>query len=347
MGNPARPKKPSILIIYTGGTIGMAVDPKTGQLAPVNFAEISLQLPELIYFDLNIETISFDPPIDSSEVEPDMWIRLATTIGKHYEKFDGFVILHGTDTMSYSASALGYLLENLGKPVIFTGSQLPIGILRTDGKENLISSIEIAAASLNNSPVITEVCIFFQNKLFRGNRTTKYNVEYFNAFRSDNYPPLAETGINIRYNHHLISRPDKNLKLKVHEKMNNDVAILKIFPGITKKLINAVLNVGGLKGVVLETYGAGNAPAGSWFISEIESAVKKGIVILNVSQCAIGSVDMNKYQTGKRLQEAGVISGNNITTEAAVTKLMFIFALTSNAEDIRSFIKSSLRGEIN
>lgn len=347
MGNTARIKKPSILIIYTGGTIGMAADPKTGQLAPVNFAEISLQLPELIYFDLDIETISFSPPIDSSEVEPEMWIKLAETIGKHYDEFDGFVILHGTDTMSYSASALSYLLENLGKPVIFTGSQLPIGMLRTDGKENLISSIEIAAASMNNLPVVPEVCIFFQNKLFRGNRTRKYNVEYFNAFRSDNYPPLAETGIYIKYNHDLINRPGKDMKLKVHQKMNNDVAILKIFPGITKKLINAVLSVEGLKGVVLETYGAGNAPTGSWFIEELESAVKRGIVILNVSQCAIGSVDMNKYQTGKRLQEAGILSGNNITTEAAVTKLMFIFALTTDVEVIRSLIKSSVRGEIN
>lgn len=199
-------KRPSILIIYTGGTIGMAVNPRTGDLTPVNFVEISKQLPELIRFDFNIKSISFTPPIDSSEIEPDMWIRLATTIGENYNDFDGFVILHGTDTMAYSASALSFLLEKLGKPVIFTGSQLPIGMLRTDGKENLISSIEIAASKIYDSPAVPEVCIFFQNKLFRGNRTTKHNVEYFNAFRSDNYPPLAETGVHIKYNHPAIKK---------------------------------------------------------------------------------------------------------------------------------------------
>jgi L-asparaginase len=339
--------KPSILIIYTGGTIGMTIDPKTGELSPVDFSGISNQLPELIRFDLEIKTISFTPPIDSSEVEPELWIDLAATIGKHYDEFDGFVILHGTDTMAYSASALSFLLENLGKPVIFTGSQLPIGMLRTDGKENLISSIEIAAAKINNAPAVPEVCVFFQNKLFRGNRTTKHNVEYFNAFRSDNYPELAETGINIKYNHNAILRPDKNKKLIVHSAMDNNIAILKIFPGITKKVLNAILTIDGLKGVVMETYGAGNAPTASWFISEIESAIEKGVLILNVSQCASGSVDMNQYKTGKRLSEAGVLSGYDITSEAAVTKMMFLFAQYSDVEQIRSFINLQIRGEIN
>jgi L-asparaginase len=274
------PKKPAILIIYTGGTIGMALDPETGNLSPVNFVEISKQLPELIRFDLDIKATSFSPPIDSSEIEPALWIRLAKIIEEQYDKFDGFVILHGTDTMAYSASALSFLMENLGKPVIFTGSQLPIGVLRTDGKENLITSIEIAAAKINNSPVVPEVCIFFQNKLYRGNRTKKYSVDFFNAFRSENYPPLAEAGIKIEYNYHAINYPYGGKKLKLYTRLDNNVAILKVFPGITGKLINSVLNTEGLKAVIIETYGSGNAPTGSWFISEIESAIKKGITLL-------------------------------------------------------------------
>ena len=325
----------------------MAVNPQTGDLIPVNFYEISIQLPELIRFDFDLKTISFSPPVDSSEIEPGMWIRLASTIGENYDKYDGFVILHGTDTMAYSASALSFLLENLGKPVIFTGSQLPIGMLRTDGKENLISSIEIAAEKKNNLPVVPEVCVFFQNRLFRGNRTTKHNVEYFNAFRSDNYPLLAETGINIKYNLAAINHPDKNTGLKVYSGMSTDIAILKIFPGITKKLLRAVFDTEGLKAVILETYGSGNAPTGSWFIAEIERAVRLGIIILNVSQCTTGSVDMSKYPTGKRLYEAGVLSGHDITTEAAVTKMMFLLAQKYDNKEIRSFINRSIRGEIN
>jgi L-asparaginase len=340
------PKRQSILIIYTGGTIGMSLDPETGNLRPVNFAEISKQLPELIRFDLDIKTISFTPPVDSSEIAPDMWIRLATAIGDHYDDFDGFVILHGTDTMAYSASALSFLLENLGKPVIFTGSQLPIGMLRTDGKENLITSIEIAAGKINNSPAVPEVCIFFQNKLFRGNRTTKYSVDYFNAFRSDNYPPLAETGIKIVYNYHAINYPYEDKKLKIYNSFDSNVAILKIFPGITNKLLQATFNTDGIKAVIIETYGAGNAPTASWFLSEIEAAVKRDIIVLNVSQCAAGSVDMNKYNTGKRLLEAGVLSGRDITTEAAITKIMFLLAQYTANKDIRTFINNSLRGEI-
>jgi L-asparaginase len=339
------PGKPSILIIYTGGTIGMALDHNTGELSPVNFFEISKQLPELLRFDLDIQSISFSPPVDSSEIEPGMWIRIASSIGEHYDEFDGFVILHGTDTMAYSASALSFLLENLSKPVIFTGSQLPLGMLRTDGKENLISAIEIAAAKSNNLPIVPEVCVFFQNRLFRGNRTTKHNVEYFNAFRSDNYPALAETGITIKYNHPAIIQADSKSRLKVHTSMNTDIAILKIFPGITNKLLRAIFNTENLKAVIMETYGAGNAPTGHWFISEIETAVKKGIIILNVSQCATGSVDMNRYSTGKRLHEAGVLSGHNITTEAAVTKLMFL--LTQDPGKIKPLLNSSIRGEIN
>ncbi len=339
-------KRSSILLIYTGGTIGMELNPKTGDLTPVNFGNIARELPELVRFDLDIKTVSFSPPLDSSEMGPEMWIRLALTIEEHYDSFDGFVVLHGTDTMAYSASALSFLLENLGKPIIFTGSQLPIGMLRTDGRENLITSIEIAAAEINDAPAVPEVCVFFQNKLFRGNRTTKYNVEYFNAFRSENYPPLAESGINIEFNYHAINYPYGDRKLKVYKEMDNNVAILKIFPGIKGNLLKRVFSTGGLKGVIMETYGAGNAPTASWFISEIEKAVERDILIVNVSQCTTGSVDMNKYNTGKRLQEAGVLSGYDMTTEAAVTKLMFLLAQAPNAKELRPLINSSIRGEI-
>lgn len=324
----------------------MVVDPVSGELSPVNFVDIYGQLPELIRFGFDIRTISFSPPEDSSEIEPELWTRLARTIEENYNNFDGFVILHGTDTMAYSASALSFLLENLDKPVIFTGSQLPLGMLRTDGKENLISSIEIAAARINGLPVVPEVCIFFQNKLFRGNRTTKHNVEYFNAFRSENYPALAETGIDIIYNHSAIKNPVTKTELKVHKHMDNNVAILKIFPGISQTFLNAFFNAGGLKAVIMETYGAGNAPTAQWFISEIEEAVRKGIIIINVTQCAAGSVEMTRYRTGKRLLEAGVVSGYDSTTEAAVTKIMFLLTQNAANKDIIKLINKSIRGEI-
>jgi L-asparaginase len=337
---------PSILIIYTGGTIGMAEDPKTGELSPVNFEDISLQLPELVRFDLELHSITFSPPVDSSEINPDMWVEMAAAVGRNYEKYDGFVILHGTDTMAYSASALSFLLEDLDKPVIFTGSQLPIGMLRTDGRENLISSIEIAAARKNGRPLVPEVCIFFQNRLFRGNRTTKHNVEYFNAFRSENYPALAETGINIWYNYPAILQPAADRMLRVHTRMVTEIAVLKIFPGISERLMNTIYNMEGLRGVIMETYGAGNAPTGSWFIKIIKQAVEKGIVIVNVTQCATGSVDMTRYRTGKSLLEAGVHSGHDITVEAAVAKLMFLLAGNSYGADIGQLLNRSLRGEI-
>lgn len=325
----------------------MVQNPETGSLSPFNFEQISQQVPELKRFGYNLSTISFDPPVDSSDVQPQMWIKLAEIIEENYEKFSGFVVLHGTDTMAYSASALSFMLENLSKPVIFTGSQLPIGVLRTDGKENLISAIEIAADNRNGEPLVPEVCIFFQNKLFRGNRTIKYNAEYFNAFRSDNYPPLAETGIHIRYNHQAVFYPIAKLPLVTHKELDTNIAILKIFPGITKQAVEAVINIPGLKAVIMETFGAGNAPTKPWFVEIIREAILKGLIVLNVTQCSAGSVDMTKYETGKSLLKAGVLGGRDITTEAALTKLMFLLGQTHlSLKEIVSLLNKPLRGEI-
>jgi L-asparaginase len=339
---------PSILIIYTGGTIGMVNDPETGALYPLDFKQVSNYVPELKRFGYQLSALSFDPPIDSSNVEPGTWIRLAEVIEQNYEDFDGFVILHGTDTMAYSASALSFLLENLGKPVIFTGSQLPIGIIRTDGKENLISAIEIAADKKQGKPIVPEVCIFFQNKLFRGNRTIKYNAEYFNAFRSDNYPVLAETGIKISYHHSGILKPRSRAQLIVHKTLDTNVAIVKVFPGISENVLASVFNTPGLRGVILETYGSGNAPTSPWFLRMIQRASDKGIIILNVTQCSAGKVDMSLYETGKKLLGSGVISGKDITTESALTKLMFLLGNKPyNDSELRKLLNKSLRGEIN
>ncbi len=340
-------RTPSILIIYTGGTIGMVQNPETGSLSPLNFEQISQQVPELKRFGYNLSSVSFDPPVDSSDVHPGMWVRLAEIIEENYKDYNGFVVLHGTDTMAYSASALSFMLENLAKPVIFTGSQLPIGVLRTDGRENLISAIEIAADNRNGEPMVPEVCIFFQNKLFRGNRTIKYNAEYFNAFRSDNYPPLAETGIHIRYNHQAIHYPVAKQALNTHKNLDNSIAILKIFPGITEEVMSSVLQLIGLKAIILETFGAGNAPTSTWFLKRIREAVSRGLIVFNVTQCSAGSVDMTKYETGKSLLEAGVIGGRDITTEAALTKLMFLLGRRElSPRDIVSLLNKPLRGEI-
>lgn len=336
----------SILIIYTGGTIGMKQNPETGALAPFNFDQILDEVPELRKFGFNLDTYSFDPLVDSSDISPEFWIKLALMIEENYHKYNGFVILHGTDTMSFSASALSFMLENLDKPVVFTGSQLPIGMLRTDGKENLISAIEIAAASSNDQPLVPEVTIFFENQLFRGNRTTKHNAEHFNAFRSDNYPPLAQAGISIKYNFAFIHYFTQKQELQVHPYINSNIAVLKLFPGILPTYVDAVLNTSGVKAVILETFGSGNALSQQWFLKRIKKAINNGIVLLNVTQCHAGSVDMDKYDNGLLLKKAGVVSGKDITFEAAVVKLMFLLGKGYASDELKQQLEKSISGEI-
>ncbi|MEG0601786.1 MAG: type I asparaginase [Mucinivorans sp.] len=330
----------SVLLIYTGGTIGMKTDPATGVLAPFDFSQIESEVPELRKFNIKIDAHTFSPVIDSSNVEPWQWQELARVIELNYTAYDGFVVLHGTDTMSYTASALSFMLENLAKPVVFTGSQIPIGVLRTDGRENMVSAIEIAAAG-----VVNEVTIFFQNMLFRANRTTKYNAEYLNAFRSDNFPALAEAGINIVYNSHKI-RAKPIGDFKVNSALSTDLVSLKLFPGLSRRSIEAILSIPALRAVVLESYGSGNAPTDDWFIQAVTQAVKGGLVVLNVTQCAAGSVDMTLYQTGRLLLRAGVLSGRDMTFEAASTKLMSLLGRYNEPEIIKKYLKTSICGEI-
>ncbi|MDR1403110.1 MAG: type I asparaginase [Tannerellaceae bacterium] len=339
-------EKASILLIYTGGTIGMIENPETGTLESFNFQHLKDNMPELKKLGYAVSSFQFDPPMDSSEMGPDCWKQLVEIIANNYQLYDGFVILHGTDTMSYTASALSFMLENLSKPVILTGSQLPIGMLRTDGKENLITAIEIAAAKENGIPVIPEVCIFFENDLLRGNRTRKINADNFNAFRSYNYPPLAHAGIYIRYDTTQIYHPPSRKPLKPHYLLDRNIAILKLFPGLSPQVVESILNIPGLKGVVMETFGSGNAPKDEWFLTMLRNAVKRGVVIVNITQCVGGSVEMHRYETGHTLLEAGVTSGYDSTTESAVTKLMFLFGHGLTPEEVKEHMNCSLIGEI-
>lgn len=341
--------KPSILLIYTGGTIGMKQDPETGHLKPFDFTQISEEVPELAKFGYRIESVSFSPVIDSSDVNPGFWVTLAEMIRYHYDAFDGFVVLHGTDTMAYSASALSFMLENLEKPVIFTGSQLPIGMLRTDGRENLISAIELASAKdAEGHARVPEVCVCFDSKLFRGNRTTKLNAEDFGAFASPNYPPLADAGIHIRFDDARIRKPARwGGALKLHTRLGADVAILKIFPGMSRNYVRAVLGAQGLRAVVLETYGSGNAPALPWFLEELRRSAASGIVLVNVTQCPAGSVDMDAYANGAILKEAGVISCHDMTSEAALTKLSVLLGESSDNEVVKRRMLQNFSGEIS
>ena len=299
--------KRNILLIYTGGTIGMIKDYNTNALRAFDFHQILENIPELKHLDCNIESVSFEEPIDSSNMDTDYYVQIAELIEENYSKYDGFVILTGSDTMAYTSSAISFMLENLAKPVVFTGSQLPIGYLRTDAKENLITSIEIASAYQNNKPIISEVCLYFEYKLYRANRTTKLSAEQFEAFTSMNYPPLAESGVHLHFNENLLLKSDEKNKLIVRKKLSTDIAILKLFPGISKEVIESILSTPNLKGVVLETYGAGNAPTKNWFIELLTQAIDKGIHIVNVTQCVGGSVIMGHYETSTKLKEIGII----------------------------------------
>ena len=341
--------KSSILLIYTGGTIGMKEDPVIRALRPFDFSQILEEVPELGKFACRIDSYTFDPLIDSSDVEPSLWVALAGLIEEKYEDYDGFVILHGTDTMAYSASALSFMIEGLTKPVIFTGSQLPIGTPRTDGKENLISSVEIAAAKdTEGHALVPEVCICFDNVLIRGNRATKINSDNFRAFRSENLPPLAEAGISIRYNTSLIFKPSDWEKPPVfHKHPDTRVSILKIHPGITPAVVRNILCGEGTRAVIIETYGAGNAPSKEWFLSIVKEASESGKILLNITQCSAGSVNMDIYATGKSLKEAGVINGYDSTTESALGKLFFLLGESQDNEFVKTRLEQNLRGEIS
>lgn len=338
--------KPSILIIYTGGTIGMVQKPATGMLAPVKFEHIQDEVPDLNRLGYNLHVVTFSPPIDSSNMTPGVWVKIANTIERNYNKYDGFVILHGTDTMAYTSSALSYMFENLDKPIVMTGAQLPIGILRTDGKENLITSIQIAAAKRNGMAIVPEVCVYFNSKLYRGNRISKRHADDFSAFASINYPSLANAGVEIKYFQENIHYSSNKGILKVRTHFDENVVVLKLFPGMGRMVFESMLNIPGLKGVVLESFGSGNIPTNRWMISLIKSAIKRKIIFLNITQCQGGAVNMGRYETGSELEMAGVVSGKDMTSEAAITKLMFLLGQDLEPEEIKWHLNKSLIGEI-
>ncbi|NPD54618.1 asparaginase [Prevotella sp. PTAC] len=337
-----------VLLIYTGGTIGMNRNPQTGALEPFNFEHLINNVPELSLFPIRISTIQFNPPIDSSDMSPQLWTELTHIIIDNYEKYDGFVILHGTDTMAYTASALSYMLGNLTKPVILTGSQLPIGQLRTDGKENLITSIEIAAAKHEDGKsMVPEVGIYFNGHLLRGNRTTKQSADEFDAFESFNYPHLVEAGVNITYHEEQILKPDFSKPISPHFRLDNNVIVFTIFPGIREDLVRHIIATPNLRSIVMRTYGSGNAPQRPWLLNALKEATNNGKIIINISQCMAGKVEMGRYDTGYQLKSAGVLSGYDSTVESAVTKLMYLQARFDDQDTIREYMRKSIRGEIS
>lgn len=340
-------KKPNILLVYTGGTIGMVKDSKTKALKAFDFSQIILKIPEIEQLNCKISSISFEEPIDSSNMNTQYYKDIAKIIEQNYSSYDGFVILTGSDTMSYISSTISFMLENLNKPVIFTGSQLPIGDLRTDAKENLITSLEIASAQKNGKSIIQEVCLYFEYKLYRANRTTKINADQFEAFTSMNYPPLAESGVNLNFNDYYLIKNDFNQNLLVHYDLVTDVVILKLFPGITRETIKSVLSIKNLKGVVLESFGSGNAPTNSWFIQLLNEAIQNKVVIVNVTQCSGGNVQQGHYETSVGLKDIGVLSGKDITTESAIAKLMYLLAKDISILELKEQFERSLRGEIS
>lgn len=340
-------KRARILLIYTGGTIGMVKDYETGALKAFNFDQLLQKIPEINQIDCVIDTVSFAAPIDSSNMNPSYWVEIVSIIEEGYHNFDGFVVLHGSDTMAYTASALSFMLENLRKPVILTGSQLPIGDLRTDAKENLITAIQIATLTEKNEPLLQEVALYFEYKLYRGNRTIKINAEHFEAFTSPNYPPLIESGVHLKAQHSFLYRVKNSKELRVHKAMNTNVAVLKLFPGINKNLLEAVVNTPDLRVLILETYGAGNATTDQWFLNTLKSAKSKGLHIVNVTQCSGGGVVMGHYEASTTLKALQLISGKDITTESAVTKGMYLLGQEVDPALFKSIFETAIRGEMS